>query len=53
MKFKSGFAWVKVNHYSYICKIIDKKDNYYTIEIGDTVFHDVPEDELVPIYGDE
>lgn len=52
-KFKSGFAWIKVNHYSYICKIIDNKDGLYVVELDNTVFTDVPESELQAINGDE
>lgn len=52
-KFKSGFAWIKVNGYSYICKILREYNGLYEVEIGDYCFFDVPENELAPVYGDE
>lgn len=53
--FKSGFAWIKINHYSYICKVLESNcDNtLFTIEIGDYIFTDVPVSELQSVYGDE
>ena len=50
--FESGFAWVKINHYSYICKILSSENGLYVIKIGDHVFYDVPLKELQPVYGD-
>ena len=53
--FKSGFAWVKINGYSYMCKIIDRNQEkaLFVIEIGDHVFTDVPVSALCAVRGDE
>ena len=53
--FKSGFAWVKINGCSHMCKIIERNDNdtLFTIKLDDCIFTDVPVSELTPVRGDE
>ena len=53
--FKSGFAWVKVNGYSYICKIVERNedDTLFTVELDNCTFTDVPVTALTPLRGDE
>lgn len=53
--FKSGFAWVKINGYSYICKIIERNedDTLFTVELDDCIFTDVPVTALSSLRGDE
>lgn len=51
--FESGYCWVKVNHISYVAKILEKEDpTHYTIKIGDCIFTNVPIEEMFGIYGD-
>lgn len=53
--FKSGFAWVKINGYSYVCKIIERNedDTLFTVELDNCIFTDVPVTALTPLRGDE
>lgn len=53
--FKSGFAWVKINGYSYICKIIERNedDTLFTVELDYDIFTHVPVSALTPVRGDE
>ena len=54
MIFKSGFTWIKINGYSYICKILNRNTNKtFDCKVGDTIFCEVPLNELQPINGDE
>lgn len=45
------FAWVKINHISYICQILDYNCNERkcTISVGDIIFYDVPWNDLTNI----
>lgn len=54
MPFKSGFAWIKVNGYSHICKIINRNtDGTFDCEVGNVIFRNVPFEELTCVNGDE
>ena len=52
-KFKSGFAWIKINEYSYICKIEEENNEVYTVSLDNHIIYEVPKNELIAIYGDE
>ena len=53
--FKSGFAWVKIDGCSYMCKILNRNEDesLFEIEIGNTIFTDVPVSVLQSVNGDE
>lgn len=54
MPFKSGFAWIKVNGFSYVCKIINiNDDGTYDCKVGDNIFRGVLFESLSPINGDK
>ena len=51
MRKSIDFAWIKWNGESYICRIIDWRNEVCTVNVGDMIIDQVPVSELQAIYG--